>query len=111
MSALRRSASILTILILAGCARGMSVESASPGESYSISVENLTGVTMVVTYTDGRGDATLGTVNAGATERFIISAPSTSTIRVQGAAISGGRRSGPYTVTLAQGATHTVRLR
>lgn len=107
----RRLLTLLLLLTVGGCARGISVESASPSESYSITVENLTGITMVVTYNDGRGDATLGTVAAGATERFIIAAPASSSISVQGTAVSGARRAGPYSVNLARGATHTVRLR
>jgi uncharacterized lipoprotein YajG len=111
MPKLRRFLLLLTILVTSGCARGMSVGSSTPAETFSISVQNMTGVTMVVSYDDGRGDAVLGTVNASATERFIIAAPATQTITVRGEAVSGTRRSGPYTVTLAGGAPQTVRLR
>ena len=115
MPILRRSLLLLTLTValfgLAGCARGMSVGSSTPAETFSISVQNTTGVTMVVTYDDGRGDAMLGTVNAGATERFIIAAPATQTISVRGEAVSGSRRSGPHAVTLVSGTTQTIRLR
>src|SRR5690606_12838738 len=100
-----------TLLILAGCARGIDVGSSTPAETFSINVHNMTSLTMVVTYDDGRGDALLGTVNAGATERFIIAAPATQTVSVRGEAVSGGRRSGPYTVTLVAGSAQMVRLR
>ena len=111
MPILRRSLLLLTLLALTGCARGMSVGSSTPADTFSINVQNMTGLTMVVTYDDGRGDAMLGTVNAGATERFIIAAPATQTVSVRGEAVSGSRRSGPYTVTLVAGTAQTVRLR
>lgn len=113
MPTLRRFFPSLIILILAtsGCSRGMDVGSAAPAETFSISVENMTGVTMVVSYDDGRGDAILGTVNASATERFVIAAPATQTVTVRGEAVTGSRRAGPYTVTLIAGTPQTVRLR
>lgn len=111
MPTLRRLFLFLSIISLAGCARGMDVGSATPAETFSISVQNMTGVTMVVSYDDGRGDAILGTVAASATERFIIAAPATQTVTVRGEAATGSRRSGPYTVTLAAGTPQTVRLR
>jgi hypothetical protein len=89
----------------------MDVGSATPAETFSISVHNMTGTTMVVSYDDGRGDAILGSVAASATERFIIAAPATRTISVRGEAVTGSRRAGPYTVTLVAGTPQTVRLR
>jgi hypothetical protein len=111
MPKLRRCLLLLPFLILSGCARGMTVGSSSPAETYSINVENMTGVTMVVSYDDGRGSAILGTVNAGTTERFIIAAPATQTVTVRAEAVGGGRSSGPHTVTLIAGQPQTVRLR
>jgi uncharacterized lipoprotein YajG len=111
MPAFRRVALLLTLFALAGCSRGMNVGSPSPAETFSISVQNMTGVTMVVSYDDGRGDAILGAVNASSTERFIIAAPATQTISVRAEAVAGTRRSGPYTVTLVAGTPQTVRLR
>jgi hypothetical protein len=102
---------LLVVITLTGCSRGMSVGSPAPAETFSISVQNQTGVTMVVSYNDGRGDAILGTVDAGGTERFIIAAPAVQTITVRGAATSGSRSSGPHSVTLVAGTTQTVRLR
>ncbi|MGH7446492.1 MAG: hypothetical protein ACREK1_11190 [Longimicrobiales bacterium] len=111
MPRLRPSLVLLALLTLSACTRGISVGSSSPAETFSISVENRTGVTMVVSYNDGRGDATLGTVDAGASERFIIAAPAAQTVTVSGVAVTGSRRSGPYTVALVAGATQAVRLR
>ena len=106
---LRRCLILLALLPLTGCARSMSVE--SPTETFSISVQNLTGITMVVSYNDGRGDAILGTVSADGTERFIIAAPAVQTVTVRGVAASGSRSAGPYSVTLVAGTPQTVRLR
>ena len=112
MPKLRRFLLLLpVILTLSGCARGMEVGSSTPAETFSINVQNMSGVTMVVSYDDGRGSAILGTVSAGATERFIIAAPATQTITVIAEAVSGTRRSGPHTVHLVAGAPQTVRLR
>lgn len=111
MPILRRFFLLLSIVAISGCARGLEVGSATPAETFSISVQNMTGVTMVVSYDDGRGDAILGTVNASATERFVIAAPATQTVTVRGEAVTGSRRAGPYTVTLIAGTPQTVRLR
>ena len=111
MSILRRSILLFTLVFISGCSRGMAVGSSTPAETFSINVQNTTGVSMVVSYDDGRGAAILGTVDAGATERFIIAAPATLTISVRGEAVSGSRRSGPHTVSLAAGTPRTVILR
>ena len=111
MPTLRRFFLLLSILTISGCTRGMDIGSATPAETFSITVENMTGVTMVVSYNDGRGDAILGTVNASATERFVIAAPATQTVTVRGEAVTGSRRAGPYTVTLIAGTPQPVRLR
>ncbi|HEX6135295.1 MAG TPA: hypothetical protein VFZ24_15100 [Longimicrobiales bacterium] len=110
MPRLRPFLLLLAVLSLFGC-RAMSVGSPAPSETYSISVLNETGIAMIVTYDDGRGDAILGNVRAGSTERFVIAAPASRTITVRGSAASGDRSSGPYTVTLVAGSTQTVRLR
>lgn len=111
MPKLRPFLLVLTFLTLSGCARGMEVGSSTPAETFSINVQNMSGVTMVVSYDDGRGSAILGTVNAAATERFIIAAPASQTITVVAEAVSGTRRSGPYSVHLVAGSPQTVRLR
>jgi hypothetical protein len=111
MPTLRRAVLLIMLLAVSGCSRGMEVGSPSPAETYSVSVRNLTGVTMVVSYDDGRGDAILGTVGSNSTERFVIAAPAVRSVTVSGAAATGSRRSGPYTVNLIAGSTQTVTLR
>ena len=66
---------------------------------------------MVVSYNDGRGEATLGTVAPDRTERYIIASPASTTISVRGVATSGTRSSGPYQLTLTSSATARVTLR
>lgn len=109
--ALRRCTLLFLLLAISGCSRGIEVGSSSPTETYSISVRNLTGMTMVVSYDDGRGAAVLGTVASDATERFIIAAPAERSVAVSGTAARGSRTSGPYTVHLIAGSAQTVTLR
>jgi hypothetical protein len=111
MQILRRSLLLIALLTVAACSRGMEVGSPQPAATYSISVQNMTGVTMVVSYDDGRGNAILGTVGADRTERFIIASPAVQTVTVRGESATGGRVAGPYTVTLVAGSTQAVRLR
>lgn len=111
MRRLRTSIAVAALLVLTGCARGMTVGSPEPTETYSISVQNQTSVDLIVSYNDGRGSALLGTVRAGATERFVIAGSAASTVQVSGAAVSGSRTSGPYTVSLLPGRTQSVVLR
>jgi uncharacterized lipoprotein YajG len=106
-----RFITLAAALLVGGCARGINVGSTPPTATYSITVENQTGVAMVVTYNDGRSDAILGSVAAGASERFIIAGSTATSISVRGAAASGNRTSGPYDVTLAAGSPRTVILR
>jgi uncharacterized lipoprotein YajG len=110
MIRLRSVTLLVALLLLAGCSRGMSVGSPEPTRTYSISVTNQTNVALVVSYNDGRADAILGSVSAGATERFVIAGSTSPTVTVRGTA-AGGRTSGPYTVTLTPGITQTVILR
>jgi hypothetical protein len=109
--ALRRTSLVLLCLTLGACARTIEVGSGDQARQYRLTVENLTGITMVVSYNDGRGDALLGNVAAGRTEYFVISRPSSETVTVRGQAASGTRSSGPYTITLTSGAPTTVQLR
>lgn len=111
---MRRRLSILAavaLIALTGCARGITVGSPAPTTTYSVSVQNVTSVDLIVSYNDGSGDALLGTVRTGATERFVIAGSAASSIRVSGVAVSGSRTSGPYTVSLIPGRTQTVILR
>jgi hypothetical protein len=76
----------------------------------SITVENGLGEPMIVSYSDSRGEALLGTVPAGGAERFVIASREPSiTVRARNA--SGNRTAGPYTVQLTPGANTPVRLR
>ena len=110
---MRRRAALLLILsvALAGCSRAVAVQSGDPTRSFSIEITNETGTAMVVSYNDGRGDATLGTVAAGRTERYIIASPANNSVAIRGVATSGGRTAGPYTVSLTAGSTARVSLR
>lgn len=101
---------LLLCLAFAGCSRAIQVGSDQPSQQYRLTVENLTGVTMVVSYNDTRGDAILGNVGAGRTEYFVIVRPASATIAVRGQAASGTRVAGPYTVTLREGTPQVVRL-
>jgi hypothetical protein len=93
-----------------GCARSVQIGS-GPGPGYAIEVVNSLGQDMIVSYDAGSGDRTLGTVTAGATERFTITAPERTAVTVRGRDASGNRTVGPFTVQLAAGATPTVTLR
>jgi hypothetical protein len=99
----------LAAITTAGCARGMHVGS-EPTPVASITVENGLGEPMIVSYSDSRGEALLGTVAAGGSERFVIASREPSiTVRARNAA--GNRTAGPYTVQLIAGASTPVRLR
>jgi hypothetical protein len=106
-----RFLTLAAVLLASGCARGINVGSPEPTTTYSITVQNQTGVAMVVSYNDGRGDAILGNVAAGASERFIIAGSASSTISVRGVATTGNRTSGPYSVTLLAGSPYALILR
>jgi hypothetical protein len=105
---LRRAAVWLAIPLAAGCARAVEVNS-EPGTVYAIEVYNPRSVDMVVSYDDGRGSRTLGTVRAGTRERFVIAAPPQPSIQLS-ARSSSGSTSGPITVSLSMGQTTQVRL-
>ena len=109
---LRRAALLLILAaVAAGCSRAIAVQSGDPTRSFSVEVTNETGVSMVVSYNDGRGDAILGTVASGRTERYIIASPANTSVAIRGAATSGTRSAGPYTVSLTSGSTARVTLR
>jgi len=111
MPILRRAVPFLIALTTAACARGIEVGSPAPSQTYAVSIINKTDVALIVSYNDGRGDAILGNVAAGATERFIIAAPASTTVTIRGASPSGTRTAGPVSVTLVAGTTQSVRLR
>lgn len=96
------------LLLTAACARAVAVTS-EPSTVYRVEVENTQSTDMVVSYDDGNGTRTLGTVRAGAREQFVISAPPEPRITVEGRS-SSGRTAGPIIVTLTRGSTTLVRL-
>ena len=99
---------MLSLLIAAGCARAIEVNS-EPSTVYAIEVHNPQNVDMIVSYDDGDGTRTLGTVRADGRERFVIAAPPTPRITITGRS-SGGRTAGPIVVDLRLGTTTAVRL-
>lgn len=105
---LRNAAVWLAIPLVAACARAVEVNS-EPSTVYAIEVYNPQSVDMVVSYDDGNGTRTLGTVRAGTRERFVIAAPPAPSIQVS-ARSSSGRSVGPIPVGLTLGQTTQVRL-
>lgn len=97
------------LVLLAGCSRGVSVGSATPGAAFTVSVTNSTTSSMDVSYNDG-SDHTLGAVAAGKTERFVVAGSRQVAVTLTGRA-ANGRSSGPYQVQLATGTTPRVTLR
>ena len=100
----------LGLLVLAGgvgCARSVSFD--TPGPTYSIQVENSLSQDMIVSYDDGSGPRTLGTVAAGRSERFVVATDRT-TVTITAANSSRTRTAGPYSVQLTAGTTPRVTL-
>jgi hypothetical protein len=102
---------VLAVLLLAGCARAVAIESDAPGSAYTVFVTNSTSSTLDVSFNDGGDDRALGSVGAGRTERFIVASPRRTDITIAGATSSGTRLSGPVRVTLTAGAGARVTLR
>jgi hypothetical protein len=82
-----------------------------PRPTYSIEVTNESGTAMIVSYNDGRGDAILGTVTAGGTERFIIASPQSPAVTVTATNEARTHTLGPYSVRLVAGVPQPVRLK
>lgn len=104
----RRAGVWLALPLVAACARAVEVNS-EPSTVYAIEVQNTQSVDMVVSYDDGNGTRSLGTVRAGTRERFIIAAPPSPMIQVTGRS-SSGRTVGPLSVSLRLGETTPVRF-
>ncbi len=100
----------LALLALAACARAVEVSS-GPAPTYPVSIRNSVGQDAIVAYDDGSGARTLGTVQAGTTERFIIAAPRSTTIAITARSASGTGSWGPYSVSLVAGETQAVVIR
>jgi hypothetical protein len=108
-----RAAWLLPLLLLlflqAGCARAIEVGS-DPRPTYRLSVVNELPYPMIVSYSDPRGDALLGTVPAGRTEHFVIAGTTAAGIVVTARSADGTLTRGPYTIQLIAGQAQTVRL-
>lgn len=93
---------------LTGCARSVALDT-DPGETYAISVTNPRSHAMIVSFDDGSGTRLLGTVNAGATERFVIAGSAAQTVSII-AHDEAETHTVRKTVVLQPGATVAVRL-
>ena len=103
-------AAVLTLA--AACSRAVSVGSAgASATTYAINVSNATTVDLAVAWDDGAGSRTLGLVNAGRTERFIIASPRRTLVTITGATPDGSRIISSVTVELRPGTPVDVTLR
>jgi hypothetical protein len=105
-----RLAALALVLAAAACSRAVQVGS-GPAPTYPIEVRNTLSQDVIVAYDDGAGARTLGTVEAGGTERYIIASPRTMTVSITGRATSGQQTFGPFSVDLEAGSTPTVTIR
>jgi len=94
---------------LAGCPRGVSVQS-EPGPAYALEVENPLAQPMLVSYDDGTGVRLLGTVPASGRMRFIVSQPVSLRLTVT-ATDERRMQTVTRTVTLQAGQITEVSLR
>lgn len=106
-----RMTPLLTVLVLAsaaGCARSVALDT-EPGQTYAVSVVNTMSHPMIVSFDDGSGVRLLGTVSAGATERFVIAGSASQTVSIV-AHDEGETHTVRRTVVLQPGGTVEVRL-
>lgn len=101
---------LVLALSLTGCARAVEVSS-GPAPTYPITVRNSVGEDAIVAYDDGSGARTLGTVQAGRTDRFIIAAPRAMSVSISARSTTGSRTWGPFPLELAAGETRSVTIR
>jgi hypothetical protein len=97
-------------LLAAGCARPVSIQSDTRSVA-AIEVRNELALSMLVYYQSGAEPRLLGAIAPRGTERFIVTAPSGSTVQVTARSQDGTRTVGPYSVTLQAGSTQPVVLR
>jgi hypothetical protein len=107
--AARPIALLLLLLLFAGCTRAIEVGS-EPRPTYRLSVVNELPVPMIVSYSEPRGDALLGTVPAGRAEHFVIAGTAAAGVVITARSADGTLTRGPYTVQLTAGQVQTVRL-
>lgn len=105
-----RATALAAALLLVGCARAVEVAS-GPAPTFPITVRNAVGQDAIVAYDDGSGARTLGTVQAGSTERFIIASPQSTTVSITARSTAGTRSWGPFSVALTAGETQSVTIR
>lgn len=68
---MRRTVMLAAIVLVAACARPVGVES-DPGRSYAVQLTNATGAPLRISFEAGESTRELGSVAAGASERFIV---------------------------------------
>jgi hypothetical protein len=109
-TAQRAGALLLLALLITACARPIIVGS-EPRAVFSVMVHNDLQEAMIVSYNDPRGEALLGTVPAGASQRFEIANPPSADITITARNAAGSRRAGPFPVTLIAGTVQAVHIR
>lgn len=101
----------LLAVMVGGCAGMRKVEvGPSSATTYTVDVTNARSGGVTVSYSAGSTEHQLGSVSAGATERFIIASPANTTVSIH-ARTSTGATVGPYTVTLTAGVPTRVTIR
>jgi len=102
-----RLAALAVVLAGAACARSVEVRS-EPTPTYPVEVQNTLSQDVIVAYDDGGGARTLGTVPAGATERYVIASPRNLSVSITARSATGEQTWGPFTVDLQAEASRTV---
>ena len=105
-----RTAALCFLLLAAACTRPVSIGT-DPNPAYAVQVINTLPEDMIVSYDAGSGPATLGTVRANGSERFVITSRAVTTVQITARNTAGTRTAGPYTVQLRSGTAPEVRLR
>jgi hypothetical protein len=107
----RRMAVLVLFAVMAGGCAGMRKVEVGPSSAatYMVDVTNGVSAAVTVSYSAGTPERQLGTVSAGATERFIIASPASTTVTIH-ARTSTGASLGPYTVSLTAGVPARVTI-
>ena len=98
-------------IVLTGCAsmRGVDVGSESSGNFY-VDVTNSRSASITVSYSAGGDRVQLGTVSAGATQRFALPGGAGSSVTIM-AVNSSGTTVGTYPVSIEPGSTRKITVR